>query len=103
MTEHADPRLAVIERAIRAAATTMLDITPREALAALSRSRREQMLDELARYERQGRGRAAAMLVARNFASDKHNSVEVASLARKLRRWRDEKSGQCPNVASEAG
>ena len=121
-----DPRLAVVERAVKAAAMALLardqtvaeaiaalsdavdsiapaDVTPREGLAALRLSRQEQMLEELARYEQQGRARVAVMLVARDFAADKHDTVEVASLARKLRRWRSEKNGHCPKATSEAG
>src|SRR5437016_3569386 len=109
-----DPRQAVVERAVRAAALALMardqtiaevvaaltdavasvspaDITPREGIAAVRRSRRERMLEELARHERQGRGRDAVKLVARDFAADKHDTVEVASIARKLRRWREEK------------
>jgi hypothetical protein len=104
-----DPRQAAVKRAVEAAAMALLardqtvaevvaalanavdtivpaDVTPREGLAALRQSRRERMLDELERYERQGRGRAAVMLVARHFAADKHDPVEVASLRRKLNR-----------------
>jgi thioesterase domain-containing protein len=121
-----DPRQAAVKRAVEAAAIALLardqtvaevvaaltdavasiapaDVTPREGLAALRQSRREEMLDELARYERQGRGRDAAKMVARDFAADKRDAVEVASIARKLRRWRSEKNGQCPNATSELG
>ena len=121
-----DPRQAAVERAVKAAAMALLardqtiaevvsmltdavasiapaDITPREGLASVRQSRREQMLDELTRYEQQKRGRASVMMVARDFAADKHDNVEVASLARKLRRWRSEKTGHCPKVASETG
>jgi hypothetical protein len=115
-----DPRqAAAIERAVRAAALALLardrtvaevvaaltdavagevpaDITPRESVAAVRQSRREKMVAELIRLEQEGRGRPAAMVVARRFAADARDPVEVASLARKLRRWRREKNGQCP-------
>jgi hypothetical protein len=61
------------------------------------------MLDALARYQSRGRGRSAVMLVAREFAADKHDTVEVENLRRNLDRWRREKSGQCPKANSEAG
>jgi hypothetical protein len=106
-----DPRLIAIERAIRGAALALLgrdqtvaevvaaltnavagnapaDVTPRESVAAVRQSRREQMVAEVLRLEVQRRGRNAAMLVARKFASDPLDMVEVESLARKLRRWR---------------
>ena len=120
-----DPRLAAVERAVKAAAMALLarertiaevfagltdavdgivpiDVTPREAVAALRRSRKEQMLDALARYERQGRKRDAAKLVARDFAADKRDAIEVASLVRNLHRWRNEKNRQCPKATDKA-
>jgi hypothetical protein len=119
-----DTRQAAVERAVKAAALALLsrdqtvaevvaaltaavagdvpaDITPRESVAAVRQSRQEQMVVELVRLERQDRGRAAAMLVARKFAADARDPIEVASLARKLRRWRREKNGQCPVAAPE--
>jgi DNA-binding NarL/FixJ family response regulator len=100
-----------VERAVKAAALALLsrdqtvaevvaalavvvdgelpaDISPRERVAAVRQSRREQMLAELARHEGRGRKRDAVMKVARDFASDKLDGVEVASLVRKLHRWR---------------
>jgi hypothetical protein len=71
--------------------------TPRENVKAIRQSRQEAMLAELERYEQQGRRTAAARLVARKFAADPSDRVELASLARKLRRWRDEKKGHCPS------
>jgi hypothetical protein len=119
-----DPRRASVERAVKAAALALLardqtvaevvaaltnavagvvpaDLTPRESVAAVRQSRREKMVSELIRLEREGRGRPAAMLVARKFAGDPLDPIEVESLARKLRRWRREKSGQCPVAVSE--
>jgi hypothetical protein len=111
MSNAVDPRQASVERAVKAAALALLardqtvaevvaaltnavvgdvpaDITPRESVAAVRQSRREKMVAELIRLEQEGRGRPAAMLVARKFASDPRDPVEVESLARKLRRWR---------------
>jgi hypothetical protein len=120
-----DRRHAAVERAVRAAALALLardqtvaeivaaladavgadvpadNITPRESVAAVRQSRREQMVVELERLEQEGRGRPAAMLVARKFAAEARDPVEVASLARKLRRWRREKNGHCPVAAPE--
>jgi L-serine deaminase len=119
-----DPRRASVERAVKAAALALLardqtvaevvaaltnavagvvpaDLTPRESVAAVRQSRREKMVSELIRLEREGRERPAAMLVARKFAGDPLDPIEVESLARKLRRWRREKSGQCPVAVSE--
>jgi hypothetical protein len=111
-----DPRLAAIESAVRETALklwardqTVAEIvekltvvgampvdTPRDGAAAVRESRRKAMLAELERIEQEGRGSAAAMLVARKFASDPLDPIEVESLATKLRRWRREKNGQCP-------
>lgn len=64
------------------------DLTPREMAETTRKSRREKMLAALVRLEQEGRGRSAAMSVARDFANDRRDAVEVESLARKLRRWR---------------
>jgi hypothetical protein len=42
------------------------------------------------------------MLVARKFAGNPRDPIEVESLARQLRRWR-RKNGQCPFVVSKIG
>ena len=63
--------------------------TPRELTAAAHQVRRAEMLDELIRLEQKGCGRAGAMIVARKFARDKLDNVEVESLSRQLRRWRE--------------
>jgi hypothetical protein len=119
-----DPRQAAVERAVKTAAMALLardqtvaevvaaltdavagempaDVTPRETVAAVRQSRREKMVAELIRLEQEGRGRPAAMLVARKFASDPLDPIEVESLARKLRRWRREKNGHCPVAAPQ--
>lgn len=108
-----DARLTAIERAVREAAlklwarddtvaevvakltvvTEMPSIaTPRECAVAARQSRREKMLAALGRHEQDGRGRDAAMRVARDFAVDREDSVEVESLARQLRRWRQKET-----------
>jgi hypothetical protein len=63
---------------------------PREAAAA-HRDRRDEMMKELDRFEQEGRGRAAASLVARKFVN-RFDPTAVESLARKLRRWRSKKT-----------
>lgn len=115
-------RSAVLERAVRDAALALIardpvakvfatlaaavegvaaeGLTPRELTTAARQTRREEMLAELSRLEREGRGRAAVMLVARKFARNRLDPVEVASLARALRRWR-KKNGQRPFPCSE--
>jgi hypothetical protein len=109
-----DPRHAVVERAVKAAALALLsrdrtvaevvaalaeavadapgDVTPRESAAVARQSRRAKMITELIRLEQQGHGRSAAMLVARKFAGDPRDPIEVESLARQLRRWRARKT-----------
>jgi lipopolysaccharide biosynthesis protein len=105
-----DPRQPVAESTIRAVALDLLargqavaeiiaalttvadempaDITPREREAAAYQSRREAMIAALIRLEQQGRGRDAVKVVARDFARDRYDLIEVESLARKLSRWR---------------
>jgi ribosome biogenesis protein Tsr3 len=127
VTRHrSDPRHAAVERAVKTAAMALLardrtvaevvaaltdavaaispaDVSPREGVAAVRQSRRNAMLAELECLIQRGRGRAAPMLVARKFAADPHDMVEVASLARKLRRWRREKNGHCPIAGENIG
>jgi hypothetical protein len=99
-------RKSIIERAVRATAEAMLarnqtvaqvlaalaeiaaDTTPREHAAAVRESRREKMIEEVIRLGQEGRGREAPMLVARKNARDPRDPVEVATLARNIRRWR---------------
>src|SRR3954447_26146395 len=122
----ADARQAAVERAVKAAAMALLardqtvaecvaglteavtalapaSVTPREGVAAVLQSRSNAMLAELELLIQRGRGRAAPMLLARKFAADPHDTIEVASLARKLRRWRSKKSGQCPLPSNAMG
>jgi hypothetical protein len=109
MNDAVDPRLAAIERVVRETALklwardqTVSEIvekltvvgempvmTPREGVAAVRRSRREEMIAELIRREREGPKRGAVLKVARDFASDRHDDDEVQTLARNLRRWRE--------------
>src|ERR1700746_1193678 len=107
--KQSDPRQAAIKRAVWAVELGLLereltveeavarlaktngiagDQTPRERAAAARQSRREEMLAELTRREREGRGRDAVKLVARDYAGDRSDPIEIESLARKLRRWR---------------
>jgi hypothetical protein len=99
-------RKSIIEQAVRAAAEALFardqtvaqvlaavaemvaDGTPRERAAAVRESRREKMVVEVIRLEQEGRGREAPMLVARKNARDPRDPVEIASLARNIRRWR---------------
>jgi hypothetical protein len=64
--------------------------TPRENAAAVAQERKRCMLERLAQFEREGRGRYSPMLVASEFCRDERDTIEVASLARKIRRWRRE-------------
>jgi uncharacterized protein YjiS (DUF1127 family) len=114
-----DPRRDAVERAVKAATIARLareigidealaaviaagggakseTATPREAAAAARRSQREQMEAKLNRLEQQGRGRDAVKVVARDFARDRKDPIEVASLARTLRRWRNERDNVHP-------
>jgi hypothetical protein len=71
-------------------------LTQREAASAARHARMEEMLGHIARLEATGKGRSACSLVARVYARDPFDPVEVESLARSLRRWRSEKNGHCP-------
>ena len=107
-----DPRLTAIEHAIRGAAKRLFssgqtisevvavlavagevpDTTPRESAAAV----RECMVAELRRLEQQGRSRGAVALIAGKFASDPLDPIEVDTLKRNLRRWKNKICGHCP-------
>jgi hypothetical protein len=93
--------VAVLRDAIAGGAPA--DATPRENVKAIRQSRREAMLAEMERYEQQGRGTAAATRVAQKFAADPLDPIEVESIARKLRRWRRQKSGHCPSAGENVG
>jgi hypothetical protein len=77
--------LAVISAAKRGAETA----TPRESAAAARRSKRDEMVAELIRQEREGRRRGAVRRVARDFALDRRDPIEVETNSRNLRRWRE--------------
>jgi hypothetical protein len=62
--------------------------TPRESAAAACRSKRDEMVAELIHQEREGHRRGAVRRVARDFALDRRDPIEVESNARNLRRWR---------------
>jgi hypothetical protein len=85
--------LAVIKAAKEAAEDTA---TPRESAAAAHRSKRDEMVAELVRQEKEGRRRGAVNRIARDFAIDPRDPIEVESNARNLRRWREKIVGQCP-------
>jgi hypothetical protein len=69
-----------------AAITSAIEETPRESAAAARKSLRERMLGEYFRLLPE-MGRATATRVARKFASDRLDPVEVRNLATALRRW----------------
>jgi hypothetical protein len=94
-------RQATVTKAVASAAAAMSvdgarGVTPREKKQIDALARRERMLAEMSRLEEEGRSREAPMLVARAFAVDRRDPIEVESLARSLRRWRKEKIGHCP-------
>jgi hypothetical protein len=117
---HDRARAAAVERAVRAAANAILERdftraeiaaalarvsealvgdeqTPRERVAATRQADRDKMVAAMRRLGQAGRGRSAADAVARDFARDRRDPVEIESLKRKLRRWRKQNSGQCPD------
>jgi hypothetical protein len=98
-----DPRQAAIKHAIRALASGRLsEIEAFGAItSAIATPSRDKILAELARLEQEGRGPAAAMLVARKYAPDPTNLITVDSLASKLRRWR-RNSDKCPRTDPES-
>jgi hypothetical protein len=69
-----------------AAITGAIEETPREAAAAARQSRRERMLAEYWRLEPK-LWRSTATRVARKFARDPLDPIEVRNLATALRRW----------------
>jgi hypothetical protein len=106
-----DSRQAAVERALRAAAQRLLareigigealaavgvvlagpeekTATPREIAAAGKADYRAQIVGEILRLERDGRGRDAADIVARDQAMDRRDPIEVETLKNKFRRWR---------------
>jgi hypothetical protein len=107
----ADPRQAAVEHAVKVKALAQLareigigealaviaaakagskdeTATPRELAAAGRQAHRAQILAEMERYEKEGRGRAAALFLARKHAADMYDPIEVATLKDKFRRWR---------------
>jgi hypothetical protein len=63
-------------------------VTPRELAAAGRHAYRAQVVADMARLEKDGRGRDAALIVARRHAADVRDPVEVETLKNKFRRWR---------------
>jgi hypothetical protein len=62
--------------------------TPRELAAAGREAHRAGILAEIARLEKEGHGRAAVSIVARQNAVDVHDLTERETLENKYRRWR---------------
>jgi hypothetical protein len=81
--------IAALDRAVEAAADDGL--TPRERQAAAGEARKGEMLAELERLRAGARARSAVMMVAKKFARDSLDPIEVASNARNLRRWAPKK------------
>ena len=81
-----------ISEALAAVATAMGDkdetATPRELAAAGRQAHRGQVVAQIVRLEKEGRGRAAASIMARIHAVDVHDPIEVETLTNKFRRWR---------------
>lgn len=116
-----DPRQAAVERAVKAAATALLarDIgisealaavatamgdtkdetaTPREIAATGRQAHRAQVVAQIMRLENEGRGRAAASIVARMYAADVRDPIEVETLTNKFRRWRRTERRACARL-----
>jgi hypothetical protein len=74
--------------------------TPRELAAELAGAKRDEMMAELIRQEKEGRRRGAVRRVARDYALDRHDPIEVETNERNLRRWRKKNlrtmSESCP-------
>jgi hypothetical protein len=106
-----DPRRTAVERAVRLAAAALvsreIDIsaalavfaaamrsgaeavtaTPREIAAAERLAHRARVVDEMVLLESQGRGTSAADIVARRYAADVNDPIEMETLKNKFRRW----------------
>jgi hypothetical protein len=63
--------------------------TPRELAADDRRAKRDEMMAELIRQEKEGRRRGAVKRIARDYALDRRDPIEVETNARNLRRWRE--------------
>jgi hypothetical protein len=84
-------RGALIDIAVdRAIAKAIDDPEPRERTAERRRRENAAALAQMAELHRQGKGRDAASIVARQMAVDPHDPHEVDMIAQRLRRlWRD--------------
>jgi hypothetical protein len=78
--------LAVVTTAMGASKDE--EATPREQAAAGREDHRASVVAEMARFEKEGKGRAAPMILARSNALDARDVVECETLANKYRRWR---------------
>jgi hypothetical protein len=61
--------------------------TPRELAADARQNHRASVVSQMMRLRQEGRGRAAAMIMARSNAADPRDPVEVETLSKKYRRW----------------
>jgi hypothetical protein len=125
-----DPHLAAVEHAVKVKALAQLareigigealaviakamdgtkdeTATPRELAAAGRQAHRAQVVADMAGLEKDGRGRDAALILARRHAADVRDPVEVETLTNKFRRWRraEEKraSARLPATRSAIG
>jgi nucleoid-associated protein YgaU len=106
MSNTADQRQASVEHAVKVKALARLaieigigealkviaaatDATPRELAAAGRQAHRAEVVAEIVRLEKEGRGRDAVSIVVGEYVIDRRDSIEVDSLSRKFRRWRD--------------
>jgi len=71
------------------------DATPRELAAAGRQAHRAEVVAEIMRLEKEGRGRDAVSIVVDDRVVDKRDRTEVESLSRKFRRWRDAEKRTC--------
>jgi hypothetical protein len=118
-----DPRQAAVEHAVKVKALAQLareigigealaviatamggtkdeTATPRELAAAGRQAHRAQVVADIARLEKEGRGRAAASIVARRHAADVRDPIEVETLTNKFRRWRRAERRACARLLS---
>ncbi len=121
VTRASDPRQAAVELAVKTATLALLSreigisealaavatamggtnvemATPRELAAAGRQAHRERVVADILRLEKEGRGRAAASIVARVYAADLHDPVEVETLTNKFRRWRRAERRACARL-----
>ena len=113
---------AAVERAVRASASALLarqisvsealasvaavmggdgtTATPRELVAVGRQEHRSQVIAQMMRLENEGRRRDAALIVARRYAADVRDPIEVETLKNKFRRWRRAEKRACARLQS---